>query len=234
MKLLHILLLAGIAVGSGIQKPKKEKEKAIDSINFPNPNSLIKETRQLLKEGDLILRLNRDPLSRFIKNFNRRDKKYSHAGLLFFQGEEPFVYHIVNGSDSTREFIVKDSFADFCSPKENLSFGVFRFAITSNEIKELKKVIKGWQAKKIRFDHQFNPDTDQKMYCSEMISKALRLATCKRINTGSTLLTDKEALFLSTHLHLSNNTFMKKGLVAIDNLYQPSFSRPVKECQYRN
>lgn len=232
MKILNIILLVSIAIGSGIQKLKKDDIQQSIIPEKTNADSMILEARQFVKDGDLVVRLNRDPLSNYIKNFNRREKKYSHAGFLFIEKGQPVVYHIVNGIDSAREYIKRESLADYCNPKENLSFGIFRFDISAKEIKELKTVIKNWQSKKIRFDHQFNLGSDEKMYCSEMISKAIRKATHNRIKTGSTMLTDNEAIVLAGHLHLSNTVLLKKGVIAIDDLYKPSFSRPVKEYHF--
>lgn len=232
MKILNIILLVSIAIGSGIQKAPKKKTQEVLCI-LPDPYSMIQEADHLLTDGDLVARLNRDPTSRYIKNFNRRDKKYSHAGLLFFENGQPFVYHIVNGSDSTREFIIKDPFTNFCNPEENLSFGIFRYNMKPTEIKELNILLKKWQDKKIRFDHQFNLDTDQKMYCSEMVSKAISTATHNRITTGSTKLSEVEAMFLSSHLRVPYKILMKSGLIAIDDLYQSTFSIPVKEFDYK-
>ncbi|HMU44952.1 MAG TPA: YiiX/YebB-like N1pC/P60 family cysteine hydrolase [Chitinophagaceae bacterium] len=232
MKILNIILLVSIAIGSGIQKPqKKNNQKTLCTL--PDPYSMVQEGEHLLTDGDLIVRFNRDPTSLYIKNFNRRDKKYSHAGLLFFEDGQPFVYHIVNGSDSSREFIIKDPFTNFCNPKENLSFGIFRYNVKPTEIKRLNILLKKWLDKKIRFDHQFNLDTDEKMYCSEMVSKAISMATHNRIATGSTKLSEAEAMFLSNHLQVPYKTLMKSGLIAIDDLYQSSFSTPVKEFNYR-
>ena len=40
------------------------------------PYAMIKDGQCLLKEGDLVVRLNRDPTSQFIKNFNQHDKAF--------------------------------------------------------------------------------------------------------------------------------------------------------------
>lgn len=231
MKILNIFLLVSVAIGSGIHLPQKKKTEETLSIR-PDPYVMIRECESLLMDGDLIVRLNIDPASQFIKNFNRRDKKYSHAGLLFFENGQPFVYHIINGSDTSKEFIVKESFANFCNPKENLAFGVFRYELNLNEIKKLKILIRKWQINKIRFDHQFSLETDRKMYCSEMVSKAISRVTQNRIKFSSTMLSGTEAILLSKHLHTPYKNLMKLGLIAIDNLYNPCFTTLIIESDY--
>src|SRR5687768_13423757 len=69
---------------------------------------MIEKGLSLLQEGDLVLRLNHDPASQFIKYFNRNDKSYSHAGIVLFENGYPYVYHIVNGEENPGEQIKKD------------------------------------------------------------------------------------------------------------------------------
>jgi hypothetical protein len=194
--------------------------------------SMIEKGRSLLQEGDLVLRLNHDPTSQFIKYFNRNDKSYSHAGIVLFENGYPYVYHIVNGDVNPTEQIRRDSLMRFCDPRKNFGFGIYRYKINAAETRKLKAVIHDWQKKKLRFDHSFNLNTDDRMYCSEMISKALAKATGKRIEIATTQPTVIEAAALSSHVHLPMAVAGQLKMIAIDNLYMNAYCVPVFRFQY--
>ena len=233
MKIIPVILFLLIVFASGIRKPGKQIESTVKVFDNPESYSKINEAQQLLKNGDLIVRLNHDPISLFIKDFNSRDKKYSHAGLVFFENGQPYVYHIINGEENPGEKIKRETVTGFCNPNKNSAFGIFRYKIDSSEVEKLKSVIQKWYKKEVKFDLEFDLLTDQKMYCSEMISKAMARITHNRIKTGTTELTHVQAVFLSTYLQRPYKDFDKKELIAIDDLYKPDFCSTVKEFVYK-
>jgi hypothetical protein len=170
--------------------------------NTIGPYAMIKDGQSLLKEGDLIVRLNRDPASQFIKNFNQHDKSFSHSGIVLYENGYPYIYHIINGEDNPGNKIRRDSLSRFCDPRENMAYGIFRYDMNADEIKKTKDCIYKWYAQGIQFDLAFNLASDDRMYCSEMISKALAEATNKRILIKPTKLTSGEASLFSAYTHL--------------------------------
>lgn len=193
---------------------------------------MIENGRSLLQEGDLVLRLNHDPASQFIKYFNRSDKSYSHAGIVLFENGYPYVYHIVNGDENPGEQIKKDSLLHFCDPRKNFGFGIYRYKIDEGEVKKLKALILGWQKQEVQFDYRFDLETDQRMYCSEMIAKALAKATEKRITIALTQPTAVEAAAFSCHLRLPLPVTKNLQLFALDNLYLNDHCAPVFRHQF--
>jgi|SRR5450432_723816 hypothetical protein len=200
--------------------------------NYTDPYVLITEGQALLKEGDLVVRLNRDPTSQFIKNFNRHDKSYSHAGIVLFENGYPYIFHIVNGEENPDEKLKKDSLSRFCNPRKNMAYGIFRYEMNAGEIKILKKLIHAWYDSGVRFDSAFNLKTDDRMYCSEMISKALVRATAKRILIETTKLTTPEAKLFSAYTHLPFTYTSNLQIVSIDDLYKNPFCHLIKEYNY--
>ncbi len=200
--------------------------------SFPDPYKMIYEGQTLLKEGDLVVRLNQDPASRFIKNFNRHDKSYSHAGIVLFENGYPYIFHIVNGEENPGERLRKDSLKQFCSPGKNVAYGIFRYEMKTEEIKRLKDLIYKWYAKGIQFDSVFNLNTDDRMYCSEMVGKALAKATNNRIMIETTPLTTTEALAFSAYTHLPFSYTSRLKVIAIDDLYTNPFCHLIKKYDY--
>jgi hypothetical protein len=199
--------------------------------NYPDPLASVKEGQSLLKDGDLVLRLNHDPSSRFIKEFNRHDKSYSHAGIVFFENGYPYIFHAISGDESPNGKLKKDSLVKFCNPGKNIAFAIYRYNLNPEETKKAKSLVYDWFSKGVRFDHSFNLKSDDRMYCSEMVSKALMRAN-KRILIEPTNLTATEATFFSAYTHLPYDYTSKLQLVSIDALYINPNCHLVKEYRY--
>ncbi len=195
--------------------------------------SMIDEGQSLLKEGDLLVRLNRDPSSGFIKYFNKKDKSYSHSGIVLFENGYPYVYHIVVGDENPGEKIKKDSLWQFCDPKRNSAFGIYRYELTTGEIKQLKDIVHGWYTAGISFDQSFNLATNDKMYCSEMVSKAVTAATHQRILFQPAPLTLAEAGLFSAYSRLPITYTTHLSIIPIDALYVNPFCHEVKKYSYQ-
>lgn len=232
MKGLLIFLIAYFSVYSITKGFTNHPSSIIQQKKYADPYKMIDNGESLLKEGDLIVRLNQDPASQFIKNFNRHDKSYSHAGIVLFEHGCPYVFHIVNGEENPDERLRKDSLKQFCSPRKNTAFGIFRYNLKSNEIKKLRAIIHTWYSERIRFDSAFDLNTNNRMYCSEMVSKALAIATKKRISVETTRLTKTESLFFSTYTHLPFSRLKDLKLISIDDLYCNSFCHLIKRYNY--
>lgn len=205
---------------------ESNKSKTID------PAIMIAEGQSLLKDGDLVVRLNMDPVSQFIKNFNRHDQKYSHAGIVSFENGYPYVYHMVNGEEKKDNPMKKDSLRQFCDPRKNIAFGIYRYSMSSPELSKLKKILHDWYLRNIIFDYRYDLKTNNSMYCSEMISKLLQKATSNRIQINSTSLTTIEAAACAAYMNLSFKYLHQIKIIAIDDLYTNQYCQPVREYNY--
>jgi hypothetical protein len=212
-----------------------EKETLVNLATNDNkdPYIMISEGMKLIKDGDLVVRLSTDPCSQYLKNFNRNDKKYSHAGIVVFDNGRPYIFHIVNGEENPDEKLKKDSLKGFCDPRKNFAYGIFRYEIKPGEIERLKNFIHQWYRQGIQFDSTFNLKTDDRMYCSEMIYKALAKATNKRILIETTKPTIREAKFFSAYMHLPYSYTSKLEIIAVDNLYTNPYCSLIKEYNYQ-
>jgi hypothetical protein len=193
---------------------------------------MINDGQSLLKEGDLVVRLNRDPSSHFIKNFNHHDKSYSHAGIVLFEKGYPYVFHIIDGEENPDGKLRMDSLKWFCNSTKNNSYGIFRYEMTREEMKTLKNTVHKLYARSLEFDNTFDFSTDDKMYCSEMICKVLNSATRKRISIEPTPLTSIEAGFFSAYTHLPFSYAYHLRIISIDALYTNPFCHLVKRYSF--
>jgi len=213
------------------------REKQSPGVSLTNPvqaqfDNEIQEAQQLLKEGDLVLRNGNEFASQVIKNFSKTDKTYSHAGLVFFENGYPLVYHILQGDQNPDEKLRRDSLKTFCNSRKNFGFAIYRYELDSMQLVSLKKIILDWYKKGIKFDPMFNLESDDKMYCSEMIRKSLQLATEGSITLNSTRPTKKEAEYYTYHLKLPASYIAKMNIVSVDNLFLHPKCRMVKRFEF--
>jgi hypothetical protein len=192
----------------------------------------IREGKTLLKDGDLVVRSGNDITSQLIKNFNKKDKNYSHGGIVFFNGDEPMVYHILAGGENPDAKMVADSLEKFCYPRQNNGFAIYRYTMDASEIDAFKSAVINWYNQGVRFDSTFNLKSDDKMYCSEMIKKGLAKATKNRIIIATSKPSKAEVLLGATRLPLSVEYMSKLDLVPMDNLYMNPHSRLVQRFDF--
>jgi hypothetical protein len=194
---------------------------------------MIAQGEKQLQEGDLVLRINQDPSSQFIKNFNRKDKRYSHSGIVVYEEGYPYIFHMVSGDENPHARLKKDSLKNYCNPRKNDGYAVYRYRLQWQETEALKECIKNWYAQGLRFDSLFNLATNDHMYCSEMVKKALAKATANRIQITETPIKKWEALTLSHYLKLPLSYTKKLRLIAIDDLYINDYCSLVSRFDFK-
>jgi hypothetical protein len=193
---------------------------------------LIAEGETMLQDGDLVVRNGQEFSSQHIKNFNRTNKNYSHAGMVFFENGHPIVYHILPGDENPGEKLKKDSLHGFCNPRKNFGYAIYRYNIGEKEKAGLHSQFQEWYRQGVKFDSLFSFKSDDRMYCSEMICKALAKVTNKRIVLNTTQLTPLEAQFYSVHLKMKAADMIKEKVIAIDNLFIHPQCRLIKAFEF--
>lgn len=197
---------------------------AKDTINTIDREKEITEHLQLLKDsaqdGDLIVRLNDDFVSEQLRMFNEKDKAFSHSGIIVTKGGQKTVCSILPTATGFNPltYIPIDSFLD---KKTNTACGLFRYNITETEKSAFLNNINSLATKPIYFDSVINLQTDDSLYCSEMIYKAMKKATNNRIDFKVNTMPKKmqPAVYKFYNGRLSRETLAKKKIIFIDNLY---------------
>ncbi|HRP90995.1 MAG TPA: YiiX/YebB-like N1pC/P60 family cysteine hydrolase [Edaphocola sp.] len=129
-----------------------------------------------IQNGDLALRLGNDITSNMLAALNTKDKRFSHVGICVEEEHRKYIYHIIGGEGNNDDYILKTPLDSFFNAENNLSFGYASTSLSTKEKEVLFQIIKKWQQEKITFDMDFDLQTDNKMYCSEMVAKALDYA----------------------------------------------------------
>jgi hypothetical protein len=199
---------------------------------YSGAQGLIKEGALLLKDGDLLLRSGQEYSSQMISRFSRNDKTYSHAGLVFIENGLPVVYHILPGDENPDEKLRTDSLNAFLNPRRNFGFAIYRYRLDSNQVNRLKDIIHQWYRQGVYFDYEFNLKTSDRMYCSEMIRKALMLSSGNQIVLNTTKPTDTEAATFSKYTKVPAFKVVHNDIVAIDNLFLHPECRLIKRFDF--
>ncbi len=120
------------------------------------------------EEGDLILRRGSSTVSGFIARGLPGSCEMSHCGILTAHGDSWQVVHSISGKISDLDGIRIDSLQDFlrqAQPGKAIHikprFSIDRHAISENAHKYLRR--------RIPFDHDFDLEDSNRMYCSELI-----------------------------------------------------------------
>ena len=130
----------------------------------------------LLQSGYIVVRMGLGADSKLLAALNSRDKTFSHCGIVMMENGYPFVYHSIGGEDNPDERLRRDSAHFFFSPLRNTEIGISHYAFDTGDINELRRVVTDYYKIRPRFDMKFDLQTDDKLYCSEFIYKAVNKA----------------------------------------------------------
>jgi hypothetical protein len=221
-----IAALASCNSNNAAQQP--EDDLGIRSATEKRTSNLamITNARQLIRDGDLVLRTGNDFSSEQVKQFSRKDKTYSHGGIAFHDSGDIYIYHVVPDYYHVTDKVRKEKLDSFCNPAQNLGFAVARYQMDPAEITVFRGYLNEQYRKQIPFDMTFNLRSDDSMYCSEMIKKGLILATKDRIHIENEKMLDRSKYkLIMQHLKMKEKQFAGTEYVPVDHL----FVRP--DCQ---
>lgn len=146
----------------------------------------IYSTKKMVRQGDLIVRTGRDFTSEIMRQLSARDKTYSHCGIAAIEHDSVFVYHSIGGEWNPNQKLRRDPFEIFCNPFENRGFGVFRYKLSPRENAVLTDIVQKFYKRGIMFDMEFDLASDDKMYCTEFVYKAIEQAGHIKIGVSVT------------------------------------------------
>lgn len=127
----------------------------------------------LLRSGCVVLRMGLGADSRILAQLNRKDKRYSHCGIVMVEHGYPFVYHSIGGEDNPDERMRRDSAKLFFSPRHNTAIAIVKYDLDPVQTNKLKNVVASYYNARPKFDMQFDLNTDDKLYCAELVYKAI-------------------------------------------------------------
>ena len=230
--LLYSLLIAVCLQSCTENHQRKNSISTTDSISVKaNTQSLvnIKESRLLLKDGDLVTRSDDDFESLTLQNFSQKDRTFSHSGIAFKEDSGFMIYHCMAGLENPDGACRKEPFDSFVSPVKKTGFGIFQYQLSTAETERLHLLLRqNYQSKK-PFDISFNLKTDDSLYCSEMIAKGLQHATNGRIKIPTSFLHNFKPKIMG---YQPGRFFKTFEYIGIDDLYMNPFCKEIIRIKF--
>ncbi len=160
------LLILSVFASCNVAPSSGNAEQGQDSAVFS-------EIVENIQSGDLALRKGNDITSNMLSQLNTKDKRFSHIGICFVESGKAFVYHSLGSEFGEAEYIRKDADEVFFNQKNNMAAAYATTRFSAAEKDSLHRLLQKWYHQKIPFDMNFNLETDDSLYCSEMVTKAL-------------------------------------------------------------
>jgi hypothetical protein len=178
--------------------------------NASGVNSGFKIPSDQFRSGDIILREGKSFVSQVMRSFSQADKHYSHAGIIQIRNGQTYVCHVVAAEGKRSDKIRLEPIESFCRKDDNSSFAIYRTDLDSAII---DSVLSGYFRTGVSFDNEFDLNTNNKMYCTELVYKVLTIA-------------NRNEKFIN----LSHGNGV--DYVACDNLYQNSKTKLIFSHNY--
>jgi hypothetical protein len=131
----------------------------------------------MLQEGDLVLRRGRGIISESLRLFSLEDPAFSHAGILVRRNGAWMVLHALGGEDNPSDKLLAEPLAAFCRSDLNSSIRFVRLDLDACNRRRLVETALRRYALGPSFDSDFDLETDDRLYCTEFIYKAVIEAT---------------------------------------------------------
>lgn len=198
--------------------------KTVPNSNLEEKWISVKAIEDSVRDGDLILRCGNDFTSATLRDFSQLEKLYSHSGLALEVEGKIFVYSTMGGDINPDEKMRRDAIDSFLNPANNVAMGIYRYNISEAEIHELKRIITEYYQQGLKFDINFDLETDDKMYCAEVIVKSVEAATNNRIQFSRSKISDTlkqryMKMLLEKKIIPSPGAADVRSYIALDNLY---------------
>ncbi|MCC5922206.1 MAG: hypothetical protein JJT77_00355 [Crocinitomicaceae bacterium] len=135
------------------------------SVYYPMPS----KEQGLLQNGDIIMRQGYGFFSRTIVKLQKCDYPVTHCGMIQLDSlNRPWVIHSLSSSVSEKDGIQIEPLQKFLNESVPRTLIVSRYKGASNIGNQLIERANYYLAKKVPFDHAFDKEDSNEMYCTEL------------------------------------------------------------------
>lgn len=155
-------------------------KKGVDRNYHSNKSASIRFSKQMtftLHEGDIVLRRGKSMISQLLRRTSLHDKTFSHAGIVYNDSGRWKVLHAIGGEGSSHDGVCSEDWEQFCSEKETDTVAVFRLTDDFRMAHQFVASAISLGKQCSGFDANFDLSTDNKLYCTELIQKAVYRAS---------------------------------------------------------
>lgn len=165
----HVLrqVLAGIVLAVGVPIS------VATHTGVPAPEAL-RVPPAALQDGDLVFRRGRDAIGRIVLSHGERPR-FSHVGVVVRMGNQALVAHALPETPGQTGGVRLDPLETFSSPARAADVGYFRpRVLTAEQRAQVRRYL--LQSVGTPFDMRFRYSSDDSVYCTELVLKALSTA----------------------------------------------------------
>jgi|GEM_PF-3096804 len=127
-----------------------------------------------LSDGDLVFRTGRDIMSRLVLS-QGDSSRFSHVGIILKQESGPVVVHALPQNGTSPGGVLTEPLRVFAASDNASDIGFYRIKdIDANARNSIREYVMRQIGKP--FDNDFLLSEDEKMYCTELVLKALSAA----------------------------------------------------------
>lgn len=124
-----------------------------------------------LRDGDLVFRRGRDAIGRIVLSQGDQPR-FSHVGMVLQMGERAFVAHALPETPGEPGGVRLDPVGAFTSPSRASDVGYYRpMGLTAEQRVEVRRYL--LQSLGLPFDVRLRYSSDESVYCTELVLKAL-------------------------------------------------------------
>ena len=175
------LLAAGTAFWYYNATGRQDEHTIAAMATNPYNLHLIDSCETLLQNGDIVVRTGNDMTSEMFRKANRKDKTYSHCGIVLIEDGKPYIYHSIGGEDNPDEVLRRDNIQAWASPLHNSGIGILRYSFTPAQLDSLARITHRYYNQHKKFDLQFDISNDDKLYCAELLYQAINKSLGKAV-----------------------------------------------------
>jgi len=174
---------AAAVVGSLVRLGQAEQYTEAKPLTRAVPHALFQPSRVgQLRDGDLVFRAGRDLVSNLV--LSQRDRsRYSHVGLLLWQGQAPadmpYVVHAVPADEQGPGGVRLERLDQFAASDVASRVAVLRSrALSAGDVTARLRELRAYALAQLGkpFDDAFAYSDDSQLYCTELVLKALARA----------------------------------------------------------
>ena len=141
----------------------------------------------VLEDGDIILRRADGLLSDVARNFSSTEKRFSHVGIIMHAGAGISVIHSIQDEGKGYNGVVSENLQAFM--QEARDWAVYRIRLPADIRKNIARKAVMYANESITFDNDFDLNTWNSMYCTELVFHVINESTGKfLIHPGSRVL----------------------------------------------
>lgn len=156
--LLGVMLALGVPAHVGV-----DSSAGLDWSRAAPPPELL--------DGDLVFRRGVDTIGRIVLSQSEQSR-FSHVGMVIRVADEPLVVHALPETRGNDGGVQVDRLGTFSSPLRAADIGYYRIAqLTQGQRREIHRYL--LEHVGTPFDLRFEYSTDNSMYCTELVLKAL-------------------------------------------------------------